>query len=157
LPNVPTPTGLTVGKPAPNGLSIPSELFTAEENRTTWEGRITAFEPTANEFFGRCYLVLGELSPTDISEGRLVTSAFDELRFGGIASGRHIDTRSGFGCDTADAEARGYQPLIEAEVPVGATYKFFETLVVPEVNTGRLTQITIADVRGENAIVFDVS
>jgi len=156
LATVPVPTGLRVGPPAAAAPLNANATFTYSEGPdAAWNGKLHEVRQADLGQFtaqtGQCYLVLGELTPTAI-EG-IVSNGFDTPSIGGIAGGRHIT--STFGCDTDAVEALGYDWILNAEVTVGTTFKFYSAIVVPEPNGNPLTQVIIGPATSD-ALVYNV-
>ena len=82
-----------------------------------------------------------------------MSSGFATPSIGGIAAGRYIP--SGYGCDTSAAEAQGFGWILDAEVTVGTTYRFYSMIVVPDANKGPMNQIVVGPEWGE-AVVYNV-
>ena len=155
LASVPTPAGLLVGAPAP-ATPVAGSAFTYTDSATdSWTGKLESVNQVPfNQFDGRdgrCFVVLGELTPTSVDG--LVSSGFSTPNIGGLVAGRYVP--DSFGCDTSAAEAQGYGWILNAEVTVGTPYKFFAVIVVPAANTAPLSQIVVGSAT-ESAVVYDV-
>jgi hypothetical protein len=129
----PTTTTLPPGSfenPAP----LEGGQFEWSERGTTWDtetmglvgtkrGQLSGDEP------GTCYLLLGILTPTEITDGA-ISSGSNTPSFGAIAAGKYVEDSVGE-CDDTNAEAAGYGWILDAEVTVGTPYPFFSELFIP--------------------------
>ena len=156
LDEIPIPTNLTVGQRV-SGASLngANGFDYVHFDDSEWTGRLLDVVPAPVSRFvdepGRCFLVLGEITPTQIDG--LVSSGFSTPPIGGIADGRYIE--DGARCDTDDAEAGGFGWILDAEVTVGTPYQFYAEVFVPESNSGALNQVVIGNISGPVS-VFNV-
>lgn len=157
LDAIPVPSGLTVGV-LPNGPAVgPNATFeyTEPSGDASWTGEITSVVTAPLSRFtqaaGRCFLVLGTLTPTVI-DGGLVSDRFSTPDIGALVDGRHID--DGTECDTDAVEAQGFDWILNAEVTLGTEYRFYAEIFIPEVRTGEPTRIVVGRPSDENARFF---
>ena len=158
LDEIPAPasTNLRVGQ-RPVGIALNGQngFSYTHFNDAEWLGRLLDVVPApVNRFVdepGRCFLVLGEITPTQIDG--LVSSGFDTPPIGGLADGRHIE--DGARCDTSEAEADGFGWILDAEVTLGTAYEFYAEIFVPDSNSGSLDQIVVGNISND-VTVFNV-
>lgn len=142
----PLPGDLTAGS-LPGGASVgPNATFTHDElfSDTSWTGVISSVisAPTSqfNSQAGRCFLVLGELTPTSV-EGT-VTSGFDTPGIGVLIDGRFFSA-SGGRCDAQNAENQGFDWILEAEVTLGTEYQFYTEVFIPDAIEGSPKRVVV--------------
>lgn len=157
LPSIPIPTGLRVGSQVPDEgpIGVGAEFSYTRFDRDTWAGRVTAIESAPLSQFnnqeGRCVLVLGELTPTEIDEG-IVSNPFSTPPIGVIIDGRYVadNTR----CDTEAVEDRGFGWILDAEVTANTRYEFFAEFFIPEADDGTISHVVVGDHRVPEAFIF---
>lgn len=145
LDSVPVPSGLAVGA-LPTGPQVGVDsTFTHTElsGETSWVGEVSAVVEVQRDTFvdesGRCFLVLGSLTPTEV-EG-LTTTGFDTPRIGLLVDGQYQST--GAGCDTTEVEQQGFDWIFDAEVTVGTEYLFYAEFFIPDAFTGDPTHVIV--------------
>ena len=155
LSEIPTPTGLGAG-PLPGGPEVgPNATFEYVDRPgdATWIGQISSVVSAPVGRFvdepGRCFLVLGTLTPT-VVEG-LVSNGFTTPQISALVDGRNID--DGTECDTSAVEAQGFGWILDAEVTVATPYQFYAEIFVPEAFSGDPTRILVGRA-SEDASVF---
>ncbi len=114
------------------------------ENGTEWDGRIYGVVPVAQSSFaaqtGRCFLIVGELTPTTIPTG-IVSRGFEAPTLGVIAGDSTIT--GGSGCDTTAAAQLGYDDVFDAEALLGTTIPIYRQIFIPDTNTAPLTSLVV--------------
>ncbi|MGI9602983.1 MAG: hypothetical protein ACR2QE_13940 [Acidimicrobiales bacterium] len=122
------------GSGTPNDpFPIEGASFTYEEqfSDTAWDGTLYGIVDVDTAQFndeeGRCVLVLGVLTPTNLDRG-VITSGFDTPAFGAVDSdGIAVDSTVA-DCDTDGAEAAGYRWVNEATVTLGTPFAFYDEI-----------------------------
>lgn len=158
LPGLPVPANLRVGSsvPAEAPVGVAAE-FSHSERDNDWVGRVTGIEAAPLSRFGspvgRCFLVTGEVTPTAIENGNLLSNEFTTPRIGVIVDGRHVDM-SGGPCDTADAEARGLGWILDAEVTLNTRYQFYAQILIPELLTGDISHVIVGQLNSDDSFIF---
>lgn len=108
--------------------------FSSQSPQVDWDGKILGLIPTNlsefNDEDGTCYLILGVLTPTKLSEGT-VTNGFMTPEVSVLANGRRIEPEASV-CDRGPAENAGYGWRLNAEVAVGTSFPFFEEIFIRE-------------------------
>ena len=157
LDSVPVPTGLQVGV-SPTGPNVgvgATFEYTETFSDSSWAGEVTdvidAPVSRFNDEPGRCFLVLGSLTPTQI-EG-VVSNRFDTPSVGLLIDGRYL-AMSGGQCETADAENQGFGWILDAEVTVGTEYPFYATFFIPEAFVGDPSHVIVGRA-ADDAAVFE--
>lgn len=133
--------------------------YTDGFSETSWEALIDGLvevpvSPFADEP-GRCFAVIGVITPTEILEGS-VTDGFDTPDIGLIAGGRSVAWNA-FNCEEEDLQANGYQELTSAEIPVGTAYPYFELFFVPGDASIPLDSVFIGDSAEDGALYYDAA
>lgn len=133
--------------------------FTDSFSETSWDASIGGLVPTEVSNFadvpGRCFAVVGVITPTAIPEGA-VTDGFDTPDFGLIAGGQSMPWNS-FNCEDDSLQAAGYQDLTDAEVPVGTAYPYFVQFFVPGDESVALDSVFIGDSSDDGALYYDAA
>lgn len=133
--------------------------YTESFSETAWEATIDGLVPTEVSSFadvpGRCFAVVGVITPTAIPEGT-VTDGFDTPDIGLIAGGRAMPWNS-FNCEDELLQANGYQDLSDAEIPVGTAYPYFVQFFVPGDESISLDSVFIGDSSDEDALYYDAA
>ncbi len=155
-----TPTGGGAGTAAdPLAIDTPWTFDTSYfgEDATQWEGTfeglvelpLSEYEEDQN---GRCYAVLGTMSPTAIAEGAFTTTGFDtpslEMIVGGKVAGDYGS------CDTEYVDAAGYGSMWNAEVSVGTAYRFYGEIFLPSSATGDVELIVLGSASDPEALFY---
>jgi hypothetical protein len=149
LPEVPEfeigAVGPLTAEVAPLAEGSPASFeFTYESSGDTWSGTIAGLVevPTDEGLAGRCFAVLGTLTPGTIAEG-IVSSPYTAPPLALMADGRLVDDY--YGCtDDVPAEA-GYRWWNELEVTAGTSKAVFATLIVPEPFPAELQAIVVGE------------
>ena len=157
LDAVPRPVGLDVGT-LPNGPAVGGRNatfeFTDASGDTSWTGEISAVvSATVDQFAdepGRCFLVLGSLTPTAVDG--LTTTGFDTPAIGTLVGGRYVPDSTR--CETDEAEADGFDWILNAEVTVGTEFLFYAEIFVPEAFVGNPTHVIVGR-QADDAAVFE--
>ena len=123
---------------------------------TTWTGVVDGLVDTGLSTYtdltgARCVVLLGTFTPTVIDEGT-TTSSYD-IPAMGIISGGHLVDSTSFDCDTAAAEAAGYQPAYDAELTVGTSYRFSAAIAIAD-PAASIDAIVIGNARVAGATYF---
>ena len=130
--------------PADQQSILESGFILDGENGTEWEGRLYGIVPVGLSAFsgreGRCFLILGELTPRVISSG-IVSRGFEAPTFGAVAGEEFIG--SGSSCDTSTAERLGYDDVFGAEAFPGTTVPVYRQIFVPSSNTASITSLVV--------------
>jgi len=140
----------------PRGDPIEGAAFTYEEdfNNAVWDGRLFGLiETPASDFIeapGRCFVVLGVLTPTATEEGN-VSDGFDTPDIGAVSRGRYRRSEVN-SCDTDAAEAAGFQWILNADVELGTPYPFFAELWVP--GGQQIQSVVLGPGTGEGALFY---
>ena len=160
LPTIPTPRNLSVGSVVPNEgpIGVGAE-FSHERLGDEWMGRVTEIEEVGFDQFsnsvGRCYLVLGDITPTVIDEGT-VSNRFTTPMIGVIADGRYFDRSTN--CETSGAEARGFDWILNPEVTLNTRYDYYSEVFIPELYRGEITHVVVGiSANSEDAFIFRVN
>gem|GEM_PF-1182054 len=103
------------------------------EDGTVWEGAFDGIvEVPLHEYSedeGRCFVIVGTMTPTKIADGALTTSFMDIPQFDVLADGQIVNE---FGwCDLDAVEAAGYKSRYDAEVTAGTEYAFYHDVFLP--------------------------
>lgn len=127
---------------------------------TTWEGSITGvieveIDSFDEEISGRCYLVLGLLTPTTLDQG-IVNNSFDTPTIGVLTDGAYTDA-GGTDCAHEAAEAAGWQWILFGSVTEGTSYPFYEELLIEDPVTETPDLLVVGDPRDEGSIYYEVS
>ena len=133
--------------------------YTDSFSETAWESVIDGLVPTEVNSFsdvpGRCFAVVGVITPTAIPEGA-VTDGFDTPDIGLIAGGQAMPWNS-FYCEDELLKANGYQELTDAEIPVGTAYPYFVQFFVPGDESVPLDSVFIGDSGDDGALYYDAA
>jgi membrane protein implicated in regulation of membrane protease activity len=124
----------TPDSPLASGVAWEFDTSWFGEDSVVWEGTVEGLVALeTDEFFGdpgRCYAILGVLTPTALPEGQFTASWIETPTFqayvGGTAQGEY-----GF-CNTDGLEAAGYNQLLDLEVTEGTPYPYFDIVFLPE-------------------------
>lgn len=156
-----TSTTSTTTEAGPTGSpDSPLDLgvgFTYSEafSDVTWEGQIQAIVETDTGGFndepGRCLVVVGTLTPTEISDGT-ITSGFSAPTISMIIDGQLLDSEVN-DCDVDSVEAAGYGWILDAEVTVNTTYAFYDEFFLPE-GTSDPQSLVIGNPRDDEALYY---
>jgi len=115
----------------------------------TWTGEVhgivTADIGEFNNVEGRCFLILGEITPSAISSGSVVSNGFTTPEMGVIVDGEYY--QDGTECDTDAAEELGYEWILLANATSGTDIPFFSEIFLPTIETGAITDVIIGDPR----------
>lgn len=134
--------------------------FTDSFSETAWEATIDGLVPTTVDSFadvpGRCFAVVGVITPTAIGEDAAVTDGFDTPDIGLIAGGQAMPWNSFF-CEDDLLQANGYQDLTDAEVPVGTAYPYFVQFFVPGDESVPLDSVFVGDSGDDGALYYDAA
>ncbi len=125
----------------PSTADDPSPLIQAtfshrrERQEDTYDVRMLGVVEGASTDFadepGRCYFVLGTLTPTETEFN--VSDAFSAPRFYLTTNGVDLEPMRSE-CDATDVEAAGYDWILHASATVGTSYEFFESFFVPDIS-----------------------
>lgn len=133
--------------------------YTDSFSETAWEASIGGLVATEVSSFadvpGRCFAVVGVITPTAIPEGS-VTDGFDTPDMGLIAGGQAVPWNS-FNCEDDSLQAAGYQDLSDAEIPVGTLYPYFVQFFVAGDDTVSLDSLFVGDSGDEGALYYDAA
>jgi hypothetical protein len=139
-----------VGDPAVSG-------FTYSDMGTEWDGFVIGLVEAGKGMFadgaGRCLLLLGTLTPTDLGDGA-VSSAFSTPTVSLIDRGRLVDSTGGE-CDASAAQAAGYGWILEAEVTVGTVYPFYVEFFLPGEGSLDLEAVVVGYPSGAEALYYE--
>ena len=136
---------------------VPAGAFTFVERRgDSWTGQITGLVDVERSQFsnteGRCFLVLGQITPEFISDGTAISDGFATPELGVLVGGQYFDD-SGGQCDTDEAEELGYEWILRARATVGTDIPFFAEIFLPEVETGAVNTIVVDDPNSADAVL----
>ncbi len=133
--------------------------YTDSFSDTAWEAIVDGLVPTEVSSFadvpGRCFAVVGVITPTAIPEGT-VTDGFDTPDIGLIAGGRAMPWNA-FNCEDDLLQANGYQDLTDAEIPVGTAYPFFVQFFVQGDESISLDSVFVGDSGDTGALYYDAA
>ncbi len=127
------------------------------EDATQWEGTFEGLvsiplSKYEDDQDGRCYAIVGTMSPTVISEGAFTTTGYDtpdlELIVGGKVAGDYGS------CETGTLDAAGYGSMWDAEVSVGTAYKFYGEIFLPSSATGEVELIVLGRASDPSALFY---
>lgn len=168
----PTPDATATSEPttAPTSAPVDGDLDYAQgevwvydaawfegDDATVWDGTVDQVIEVAQDEYstdtGRCFVVLGTLTPTRLPAGETVSNWLDTPYVELLVDGRVQDTY-GF-CDVAAVEAAGYEWLLDAEVTVGTTFAFYEMITVPETLTSDPEAVLVGN--GETSVTVDAT
>jgi hypothetical protein len=149
----PTPEGsfedpLPVGDPMLSGFSY-------SDSGTAWDGFVSGLVEVpsdSGEEAGRCLLLLGTLTPTQIEEGT-VTSQFDVPRRSLIVGGGLVDDDVN-NCDVDEVESAGYGWVLHAQVTVGTTYPFYAEFFLPATGPTEPEVVVIGNPTSSDALYY---
>lgn len=133
--------------------------YTDSFSETSWEASIGGLVATEVSNFadvpGRCFAVVGVITPTAIGEGA-VTDGFDTPDLGLIAGGQAMPWNS-FNCEDESLQAVGYQDLTDAEIAVGTLYPYFVQFFVPGDESVSLDSVFVGDSSEDGALYYDAA
>lgn len=123
------------------------------EDAAVWDGVVDGVVTTDvweySDEVGQCYVIVGTVTPTSLSEGENFSSWIDTPSFSLVIGGSIQD---GYGaCDTDAVEAAGYGPMSDAEVAVGTEYAYFKEIFVPEKTSGTPDLVVVGDASSDDA------
>ena len=141
---------LPVGDPAVSG-------FVYSDYSGEWEGFIAGLVETDkhrwNDEEGRCVVLLGTLTPTEIDDGA-VSSGFSTPTVSMIAEGKLIDDNVNE-CDTSDIADAGYGWILDAEVTAGTPYPFYTEFFLPGDPTPEIEVIVVGNPTDDNSLFYE--
>lgn len=133
--------------------------YTDAFSETSWEASLGGLVATEVSSFadvpGRCFAVVGVITPTAIPEGS-VTDGFDTPELGLIAGGQAVPWNS-FNCEDDSLQAAGYQDLTDAEIPVDTLYPYFVQFFVPGDDSVSLDSVFVGDSGDDGALYYDAA
>jgi len=123
------------------------------EDAAVWDGVVDGVVTTDvweySDEVGQCYVIVGTMTPTSLSEGENFSSWIDTPSFSLVVGGSIQD---GYGaCDTDAVEAAGYGPMSDAEVAVGTEYTYYKEIFVPEKTSGTPDLVVVGDASSDDA------
>jgi hypothetical protein len=127
------------------------------EDATQWTGTFEGLATLTLDTYdddqsARCYAILGTMSPTSIAGGAFTNNVFDTPTLSVVVAGT-VQSDYGF-CNTDALEAAGYGSMIEAEVSVGAQYKFYEVVYLPSSVQGEIDVMVLGSPSDKDAQFF---
>ena len=155
-PTAPESTSGSLEDPLPVGDVELSGFEYSEMSGTSWHGFVFGLVEAGLGMFnsdpGECLVLLGEITPTEISSGS-ITSGFETPSVSLVVGGVLVDSEVGE-CDTDVVEAAGFDWLLNAEVTVGTTYPFFSEFFLPEGTTGEIEAIVVGNPYSEESLFY---
>jgi hypothetical protein len=148
----------TIDNPFPvEGASIFTYSEGSGSPRDSWEGSVLGLIETgkrqSNDQAGRCLVLLGTITPTELSEG--VISKFRSApRISLIVGGALLDNVVNE-CDTDAIEASGYGWILDVAVSVGTPYPFRSEFFLPGDAAVQPEVIAVGDPTGDEAVFFE--
>ena len=129
------------------------------EDGTVWEGQFDGIaEVPLHEYEdqeGRCFVILGSMSPTRIFEDQVATSSSDIPYIEVLADGQIIEEYGW--CDVEAVEAAGYKSIYEAQVTVGTEFKFYHEVFLPASVTGDIEMVMLGRYTDAGEITYTPS
>lgn len=128
------------------------------EEATQWEGSFEGLmtlplDEWNEDQNGRCYAIVGTMTPTSIADDAFTNDFFDTPEFQVVVDGS-VQDEFGF-CDYSALEAAGYGALLDAEVSVGTEYKFYDTVYLPSTITGDVELIVLGSASDSEALFYE--
>jgi len=141
---------LPVGDPAVSG-------FTYSDYSGEWEGFVAGLVETDthkwNDDVGRCVVLIGTLTPTEI-EGGAVSSGFSTPTVSLIADGKLIDDNVNE-CDTDDISNAGYGWILDAEVTAGTVYPFYTEFFLTGDPASEIEVVVLGNPTDDNSLFYE--
>lgn len=104
---------------------------------------------------GRCFFVVGTLTPTQLDAGN-ASRSFDTPDVSLIAGGQRINRTSSL-CVWDEIQAAGWRWSLSMSTTVGTAYPFFEEIFMPAGGPQTPTSIIIGNPATNDALYFDAS
>ena len=141
-----------VGDPAASTFEFASEYSPDDQWTGTIAGLVELPVSSFAEVPGRCYALLGTLTPTAIAEGDL-SSPYTTPDLELIGDGHEL--ADGYmNCDDSALEPAGYGYYLDAEVPVGTAFAFWVSYFVPTTAEPRLEAIVVGPDTSDDHVLF---
>ena len=129
------------------GAIADSAFIFEHEAGDTWTGEIFGVVDAEVSSFanvtGRCFLVLGVLTPGEISNGSPISNPFTIPQMGVTVGGTYFE--DGVECNSLDAEDRGYDWVLEAYATAGTDIPFYAEIFLPDNVRGQIDAFIVGD------------
>lgn len=116
------------------------------------DGMIEGEPSEFNDVAGRCFFVMGRLTPTRLGEED-ISNSFSAPTIAMVLDGRVIDSTFGE-CDDEGVIAAGYSWIFNMSVTEGTSFDFYDEFFLPDTGTTEPGPIAVGDTSGGSAIYY---